>query len=50
MSPYGRQVCIALPPGQDVNDDTDVVAQAWIQRVLKIDYATRYRLPQAGVY
>jgi len=46
----GAKVCIALPPGQDVNDDTDVVAQAWIQRVLKIDYATRYRLPQAGVY
>ena len=49
-SPYRRQVCISLPPGQDVNDDTDVVAQAWVQRVLKIDHATRYRLPLAGVY
>jgi len=46
----GANVCISLPPGQDVNDDTDVVAQAWVQRVLKIDHATRYRLPLDGVY
>jgi len=44
------KVCVALPPGQDVNDGTDKVAQAWIRRVLKLDHATRNGLPLGGVY
>ena len=48
--PCRRQVCIALPPGQNVNDGNDKVAQAWIRRIMKLDHATRNGLSLGGVY